>query len=115
MGIGFHHSHKTGGFVLDREPTFNVIGMSLADFFALVLAVRQLTRANDFALAGLRTIIGQLSESLRGLFEGALDQVVIADGFGCALEALHALLQAIAEDRRVVLVMDSLTERRNNA
>jgi predicted DNA-binding transcriptional regulator YafY len=115
MGISFHHSHKTGGFVLDREPTFNISGMSLADLFALVLAVRQLTRVNDFALAmgalaGLRTLVGQLPEGLRPLFEEALDQVVIADGFGCAPEVLHALLPAIAEARRVVLVMDSLAE-----
>lgn len=115
MGISFHHSHKIGGFVLDREPTFNIGGMSLADLFALVLAVRQLTRVNDFALAmgalaGLRTMVGQLPEGLRGLFEEALDQVVIADGFGCAPEVLHALPPAIAEGRRVVLVMDSLAE-----
>ncbi len=115
MGFSFHHSRTTGGFVLDKEQTFNVSGMSLSDLFALTLAVRQLTRLSDFALAlgalaGLRNLVEQLPASLKTLFIEALDQVVIADGFGCAPEVLHALLPAINDGQRVVLVMQGLGE-----
>lgn len=115
MGFTFHHSRGTGGFVLDKEQIFNVSGMSLSDLFALTLAVRQLTRLSDFALAlgalaGLRNLVDQLPEPLRGRFSEALDQMVIADGFGCAPEVLHALLPAINEQSRVVLVLAGVGE-----
>lgn len=111
MGFSFHHSRRNGGFVLDKELTFNVRGLSLSDLFALILAVRQLTRLSDFALAlgalgGLRTLVSQLPEELRQQFEETLDQVVVQDGFGCAPEVLSALLPAIDEGRRVVLELD---------
>ncbi|MEW5914359.1 MAG: hypothetical protein AB1814_17530 [Thermodesulfobacteriota bacterium] len=111
MGFGFHFSRRRGGFVLDKELTFNVSGLSLADLFALVLAVRELTRLNDFALAmgalaGLRTLVAQLPESVRPLFNDAVDGVVVADGFGCDPSVLGALEQAVNEARRVVLVLE---------
>lgn len=115
MGFTFHHSRKNGGFVLDKELTFSVGGMSLSDLFALILAVRQLTRLSDFALAmgalaGLESLVANLPEQLRPLFQDALEQLVVADGFGCAPEVLHQLLPAIEQGRRVVLVMDSTPE-----
>jgi len=115
MGFNFHYSRKAEGFALDKEITFNVGGLSLADLFALILAVRQLTRLNDFglamgALAGLRTMVEQLPDPMRGVFLKALDQVVVADGFGCQPEVLHALQPAVAEGRRVILVMGNAEE-----
>jgi len=115
MGFAFHHSRKNGGFVLDKELTFSVGGMSLSNLFALILAVRQLTRLSDFALAmgalaGLRTLVGELPDPVRLLFRDALEQVVVADGFGCNPDVLHQLLPAIEQGRRVVLVMDSTPE-----
>ncbi len=115
MGFTFHHSRKNGGFVLDKELTFSVGGMSLSGLFALVLAVRQLTRLSDFALAmgalaGLRSLVAALPEPVRPLFQDALEQLVVADGFGCAPEVLHQLLPAIEQGRRVVLVMESTPE-----
>ncbi len=112
MGFSFHYSRSRPGFVLDKEITFNVSGLSLADLFALILAVRQLTQLSDFALAmgalaGLRTMVEQLPGGLRGLFRDTLDAVVVADGFSCRPEVLHELMPAIAERQRVALVLDS--------
>lgn len=111
MGFGFHFSRRRGGFVLDKELTFNVSHLSLADLFALILAVRELTRLSDFslamgALAGLRTLVSQLPDPVRPLFVDAVDGVVVADGFGCNPRVLGALEEAIAEARRVVLVLE---------
>ncbi|MGD8561400.1 MAG: hypothetical protein PVG03_02655 [Desulfarculaceae bacterium] len=111
MGFSFHYSRRQPGFVLDKELTFNAAGLSLADLFALILAVRQLTRLSDFALAmgalaGLRNLVEQLPENLQPLFSEALDQVVVADGFSCSPEVLHTLQPAIAEGRRVVLLLE---------
>jgi predicted DNA-binding transcriptional regulator YafY len=110
MGFAFHFSRRLDGFVLDKELTFNVSGLSLADMFALALAVRELTQLNDFALAmgaltGLKNLVRGLPESVRATFSDALDQVVVADGFSCRPEVLYALQPAIAEHRRVVLEM----------
>ncbi len=110
MGFAFHYSRRRAGFVLDKELTFGLSGMSLADLFALILAVRQLTQLSDFALAmgalaGLRTMVSQLPNELASLFSEALDQVVVADGFGCRPQVLHQLQPAIAEKRRVLLVL----------
>lgn len=115
MGFTFHHSRKNGGFVLDKELTFSVGGMSLSDLFALILAVRQLTRLSDFALAmgalaGLESLVANLPEQVRPLFQDALEELVVADGFGCAPAVLHQLLPAIEQGRRVVLVMESAPE-----
>ncbi len=111
MGFAFHYSRRRAGFVLDKELTFGVSGLSLADLFALILAVRQLTRLDDFALAmgalaGLRQMVEGLPPGVREQFAAALDRVVVADGFGCRPQVLHALQAAIAETRRVVLVME---------
>jgi len=108
MGFAFHFSRRLDGFVLDKELTFNVSGLSLADMFALALAVRELTQLNDFALAmgaltGLKNLVQGLPDSVRATFAEALDQVVVADGFSCQPEVLYALQQAIGEGRRVVL------------
>ena len=78
MGFSFHYSRRQEGFVLDKELTYNVRGLSLAELFALVLAVRELTRLSDFslamgALAGLRTLVGQLPEELQPMFTDAVD------------------------------------------
>jgi len=116
LGFAFHHSRANGGFVLDKELTFNVRGLSLSDLFAMILAVRQLTRVSDFALAlgalgGLRTLVDQLPERVRDQFRDALDQVVVSDGFGCEPAVLYALLPAIDQRRRVVLVLGGGAEQ----
>jgi predicted DNA-binding transcriptional regulator YafY len=112
MGFAFHFSRRLNGFVLDKELTFNVSGLSLADMFALALAVRELTQLNDFALAmgaltGLRNLVKGLPEPIKDTFSEALDKVVVADGFNCRPEILFALQPAIAEHRRVVLELVS--------
>ncbi|BEQ15474.1 helix-turn-helix transcriptional regulator [Desulfoferula mesophila] len=111
MGFGFHYSRGRGGFVLDKELTFNVNGLSLAELFALILAVRELTRLSDYSLAmgalsGLRTLVGQLPSAVRPWFTEAVDGVVVADGFGCDPQALSDLEEAITGEWPVVLVVD---------
>lgn len=111
MGFAFHFSRRLPGFVLDKELTFNVSGLSLADLFALVLAVRELTQLSDFALAmgaltGLKNLVEGLPDPIRDTFSEALDKVVVADGFNCRPEVLYALQPAIAEHRRVMLEME---------
>jgi predicted DNA-binding transcriptional regulator YafY len=111
MGFGFHYSRGRGGFVLDKELTFNVQGMSLAELFALILAVRELTRLSDYslamgALAGLRTLVRQLPPGVRPWFNQAVDGVVVADGFGCDAHGRAGLEEAIREEWRVVLVLE---------
>ena len=111
MGFGFHYSRGRGGFVLDKELTFNVNGLSLAELFALILAVRELTRLSDYSLAmgaltGLRTLVSQLPPKVRPWFTEAVDGVVVSDGFGCDPQVLSALEDAIAGEWRVVLVVD---------
>ena len=122
LGFAFHFSRKDSGFVLDKELTFNIQGLSLADLFAMILAVRQLTRLSDFglamgALAGLKTMVEQLPDEVRLVFSKALDQIVVADGFGCRPEVLYALQPAVSEGRRVVLVIENgeAEEERLNA
>lgn len=117
LGFGFHHSRRRQGFVLDKEQTFNVSGLSLADLFALILAVRELTRLDDFALAmgalaGLRSMVGQLPQPLAEEFHDAVDQVVVADGFGCDPAVLAALADAQAQGRRVVLELGQGRDKR---
>lgn len=112
MGFSFHHSRRTGGFLLDKELTFNVRGLGLADLFALLEAGGCLARQADFPLAmgalnGLATLVGQLPEGLKPLFQEALERLVISEGLGCQPQVLETLLKAIGEGRRVVLVMDS--------
>lgn len=111
MGFGFHYARGKQGFLLDKELTFNVSGLSLADLFALILAVRELTGLSDFglamgALAGLRRLVEQLPAGPRELFQDAVDEVVVADGFGCPPEVLRELEPAINQGRRVVLVVE---------
>ncbi|MCB2188467.1 MAG: hypothetical protein KQJ78_18760 [Deltaproteobacteria bacterium] len=111
LGFKFHYSRTGEGFVLDKELTFNVSGLSLADLFALVLAVRELTRLSDFglamgALAGLRRMMAGLPPPLGPEFAEALDQLVVADGMGCPPEVLRALEEAVEGGRRVVLVLE---------
>ncbi len=111
MGFGFHYSRGRSGFVLDKELTFNVNGLSLAELFALILAVRELTRLSDFslamgALAGLRTLVSQLPSRVRPWFAEAVDGVVVADGFGCDPQVLLDLEEAIVGEWTVVLVVD---------
>lgn len=111
MGFGFHYSRGRGGFVLDKETTFNVQGMSLAELFALILAVRELTRLSDYplamgAVAGLRTLVRQLPDGVRDWFDEAVDGVVVADGFGCDPAVLADLEEAIQGEWQVVLVME---------
>jgi predicted DNA-binding transcriptional regulator YafY len=111
MGFAFHYSRRRGGFVLDKELTFGVGGMSLADLFALILAVRELTQLSDFALAmgalaGLRRLVEELPGELRPTFAQALDRLVVADGFHCRPQVLYDLTPAIAERRRVVLELE---------
>jgi len=111
LGFAFHYSRRQNGFVLDKELTFNVQGMSLADLFALILAVRQLTQLNDFAvamgaLAGLRTMVEQLPEVVRKVFAEVLEQVVVADGFSCSPRVLEDLQRAVARGWRAVLVLE---------
>lgn len=111
MGFGFHFSRSRGGFVLDKELTFNVNGLSLAELFALILAVRELTRLSDYSLAmgaltGLRTLVGQLPPTVRPWFAEAVDGVVVSDGFGCDPQVLGALEDAIAGEWQVVLLVD---------
>ena len=111
MGFGFHYSRGRGGFVLDKELTFSVQGMSLAELFALILAVRELTRLSDYslamgAIAGLRTLVRQLPSSVRSWFDEAVDGVVVADGFGCDPQVLVGLEEAIKGEWQVVLVLE---------
>ena len=111
MGFGFHYSRGRGGFILDKELTFNVQGMSLAELFALILAVRELTRLSDYSLAmgavaGLRTLVRQLPPAVRPWFDEAVDGVVVADGFGCDPTVLAALEEAIQGEWQVVLVLE---------
>ncbi len=112
MGIAFHYARQQQGFLLDKEPTFSVGGQSLTDLFALVLAVRQLTQLDDFGLAagaleGLRKMVAQLPDPLRLQFGEVLDELVVADGFGCPPEVYATLSRALKEGWRVVLVMDT--------
>ncbi len=111
MGFGFHFSRRRGGFLLDKEPMYSVSGLSLADLFALILAVRELTRRSDFGLAlgaleGLRTVVGQLPAEIAPAFLDALDQVVVADGFGCDPEVFADMLAALRDRQRVVLWLE---------
>lgn len=111
MGFAFHFSRGKDGFILDKELTCNIQGLSLADLFALVLAVRQLTQLSDFALAmgalaGLRTMVHQLPDPLRPVFSDVVDQVVVADGFNCRPEVLAELQNAIQGGWRAVVVME---------
>lgn len=116
LGFKFHYSRRSSGFLLDKELTFPVGGMSLADLFALVLAVRELTRLSDFSLAmgaltGLNNLVQQLPEQLRSVFGHTVDQVVVADGFGCEPEVLYTLMQALQVGRRVALEMTNAQEQ----
>ncbi len=117
MGFGFHYVRGKQGFILDKELTFNVSGLSLADLFALILAVRELTSLSDFGLAmaalgGLRRLINQLPEDSRRVFTDAMEQVVVTDGFGCRPQVLGELEQAVEDGRRVVLVFNGEGETR---
>jgi predicted DNA-binding transcriptional regulator YafY len=112
MGFRFHFSRGKSGFTLDKELYFQAGSMSLADLFALILAVKELTRLNDFglamsALAGLRHLVRQLPEPWREQFSEALEELVIVDGFGCPPQVLADLDAAVNDRRRVVLVLDS--------
>ncbi|KIX11815.1 helix-turn-helix transcriptional regulator [Dethiosulfatarculus sandiegensis] len=108
MGFSFHYSRSGEGFVLDKELTFSAKGLSLTDLFSLILAVRELTRMNDFSLAlgainGLRNLVEELPGELRELFSEALDQLVVADGFSCIPEIMYTLQDAIKQGRRVAV------------
>ena len=110
MGFSFHFVRKEGGFVLDKELTFQASGMSLADLFALMLGARALAQGDDLALAlagvsGVRSLVDQLPDSVRSLFQEALDKVVVGEGMSCRPAVLEVLPQAIEEQRQVVLVM----------
>ena len=112
LGFSFHYSRAKGGFVLDKELTFSVRGISLAEVFALMLAVRELTRLSDFSLAlgalgGLRRLVEELPDGPREVFSEALERVVVADGFGCDPHVLGTLVEAVREGRRVVIVVGS--------
>lgn len=112
MGFRFHFARGKPGFILDKETYFQVGSMGLADLFAMILAVKELTRLNDFglamgALAGLRHLVRQLPDPWREEFAETLEELVVADGFGCRPEVLSELEAAVNDRRRVVLVLDT--------
>jgi len=118
MGFTFHFDRSKDRFVLEKDFfRFNVRGLSLADLFALILAVKELTRLSDFglaqgALSGLRSLVDSLPDEMRAMFGEAVDEVVIEDAFQCAPQVLNELTKAVEERRKVLLFMSGPNEDR---
>jgi predicted DNA-binding transcriptional regulator YafY len=109
LGFNFHYSRKLGGFVLDKELVFNAGPMSIADFFALIESVTRLNGPDDFPLAlaalnGLKNIAALLPEGMKPLFENAIRLFIFEEQFKCDPEVLDALLKAVAQKQRIIVV-----------
>ncbi len=115
LGFSFHYDRGRGGFVLSAEKVRLVGGMSMADFFALILAVKGLAAGSDFGLAyaglrGLRNLAPQLPGERAAEFSQALEMLVIQDGFGCRPDIFQSLMDAVSQGQRSVLLIDGAGE-----
>lgn len=115
LGFSFHYDRGREGFVLSAEKSRLKGGMSMADFFAMILAVKGLAEGSDFGLAyaglqALRNLLPQLPGDRAAEFGQALEQLVIEDGFGCRPEIFKSLMDAVDQGQRSVLVIDGASE-----
>lgn len=114
-GFSFNFDRAKGGFVLSAEKERLANGMSMADLFALFMAVQESTKQSDFGLAhggllGLENLVDQLPPRRVDEFRLALEQLVVADGFGCEPRMYRELLGVVADGGRVVLFIDGAAE-----
>lgn len=119
LGFDFSYDRGREGFVLSAEKARLANGMSMADLFALLMAVRGLIAGDDFSLAnagleGLRNLVAQLPGPRAGEFEQALEQLVVIDGFGCDAALYQDLMEVVRQGQRIVLMVQGAAEERSH-
>lgn len=113
LGFKFTYSSKKKSLIIDQDLLINIYDLTLNEIFALVMSVRQLSAIEDYsltqdALSGIRKIINQAPIDVRRIFQGALDEIVFKEGFGCNSKIIETLTEAIKENvRRLIIIYDN--------
>jgi predicted DNA-binding transcriptional regulator YafY len=113
LGFKFTYSPKKKSLIIEQDSLINIYDLTLNEIFALVMSVRQLSSIGDYsltqdALSGIRRIINQAPLQARGILQGALDDIVFKEGFGCNPKIIETLTEAIKENvRRIIITYDN--------
>lgn len=108
LGFEFFWDRHRRRFSITRDAYFPIENLSLSERLSLLMAVRQLSAAGDYALSfealnAARKLIADLPEPMRETAVSLFDDLVLREGFGCRKEILEKLNTAVSENRRVVL------------
>ncbi len=113
LGFKFAYSAKKKSLIIEQDSLINIYDLTLNEIFALVMSVSQFSSIGDYnltqdALSGIRRIINQAPLEARVILQGALDDIVFREGFGCNPKIIETLTEAIKENvRRVVITYDN--------
>ncbi|MBF0510170.1 MAG: WYL domain-containing protein [Deltaproteobacteria bacterium] len=107
LGFEFSYDRSKGRFIITQDPYLPVAGLNLSERLSLLMAVRQLSAAGDYLLTyegvnAARKLAADLPGPLRESALALFDDLVLKEGFGCSLETMEALQQAVTENRRVM-------------
>jgi predicted DNA-binding transcriptional regulator YafY len=108
LGFSFGRRARLSGFTLAQDALLPPVEISISELLSLSAAVSALARTGDTATAylGLRSllaVLARLPEMVRAALTPFVEEVVLAGGFGCPLQVLEVLEQAIDEGRRIVI------------
>jgi predicted DNA-binding transcriptional regulator YafY len=108
LGLNFARQGRAHSFTLTHDPLLPPVQISLSELLSLSDALAALARAGRtetayLALRSLRQMLARLPQELSATLEPFVQEVVLAEGFGCRLQVLEVLEQAMAEGRRIVV------------
>lgn len=108
MGFEFQYHRQKYCYQILKDPYLPILNLNFTEVFALTAAVRQISASSDHALSyqaieALQKIIANTEKEQRPLLQHALEKETLQKGFGCDLETLEKLRQAITENKRVTI------------
>ena len=108
LGFEFHYDRGKGRFIITKDSYLPIENLTLSERISLLMAVRQLSASGDYLLTyeGLnaaRKLTAELPGPLRENAISLFDDLVLKEGFGCRMEIMEKLQQAMSENRRVIL------------
>ncbi|MEW6262967.1 MAG: WYL domain-containing protein [Thermodesulfobacteriota bacterium] len=109
MGFAFTFHRDRRAFTVEEDPGVKVEGLTLSEILALIMAVGRLPETGDFTLAyraltGLKKITVDQPGPVSSFVLAAIQDVVARESYGCRLETLESLVEAVSEKRRLHLV-----------
>jgi len=109
MGFAFTFDREKGAFSVEQDPGVQIMGLTLSEILALILAAGRLPETGDFtlayrAMAGLRKIVAERPGPAVDFIISAAERVAVEEVYGCGFEMIESLVEAVNEGRRIHLV-----------